>query len=102
MREPPHVEPLLVIASSSTPENEGPQRKDLESVGTSRSSLSNLTPVLPPTAKRMYALALLRLLWYGGRARHPRGCGATRSRCRDRPRAQRSLSWAIGSVVSLL
>ena len=65
-----------MIASSSTPENEGPQRKDLESVGTSLSSLSNLTPVLPPTAKRRYALASLRLLWYGGHARHPRGCGA--------------------------
>ena len=48
MLDLPHVEPLLVSASCSTPENEAPQRLRFESDGTSLSSLSDLTPVLLP------------------------------------------------------
>ena len=80
MLDPPHVEPLLVSASCLTPENEAPHLTLLEDDGTSLSSLSDLTRVLPPSAQRRCVMASLRLLRYGGRARRPRGCVATRSR----------------------
>ena len=67
--------------------------KLIEDDGTSL-PLSDLTPVLPPSVERRYALDLLRLLWYGDRARRPRGCVATRSRSllrRAGPRAAAEL-----------
>ena len=67
MLDPPLVDPLLVSGSCSLRRRtRACSATTIEGVGTSLTSLSDLTPVLPPTAQRRCALASLRSLRYGG------------------------------------
>ena len=67
MLDPPLVDPLLVSGSCSLRRgSRACSATTIEGVGTSLTSLSDLTPVLPPTAQRRLALASLRSLRYGG------------------------------------